>query len=278
MDFIKPINDVVLYIETNITQEIDYEEIGKLFGRSISETQHVFAFVVGTTIGDYIRKRKLSKAYLDVLSTDEKIIDIAAKYQYDSHSAFSRAFVQHFLVSPMEVRRDKMVLKLYEPFRFNQDNNIYRRQVLDGTVRIVEIPNCKMVMSEPGMFGDGKLEAFDDWFSRFPEPTFPKDFLTYDPKKQGFVWFYIYDEEMNVPDSFKVIDFKGGLYLVSSGIDGEDDIIPKTAMTDFLAQSKELIYDDSRLQLGNVTTPKSAQEILGYSLMDYYMPIKKVNQ
>lgn len=275
MKWIKPISDVIDYIELNLESNIDQEILSRIFKGSISEMNHVFSFVVKTTIKDYIRKRRLSQAYFDVLNTDEKIIDIATKYQYNSHSSFSRAFVQYFMFSPIEVRREKSKLKIFEPFNLKQSEGVYRRMENEEVVRIIEIPNCKMVASKPGAFGDGNLETFDTWFSSFPEPTFPKDFLTYDHQKQGFVWLYLYDEKMIVPDLFEIIDFIGGLYIVASGIDGESDEIPKKAINDYLEKSEEFEYDDQRLQLGNVTTPKSAQEVLGYALMDYYVPIKK---
>lgn len=35
-------------------------------------------------------------------------------------------------------------------------------------VRIYEMPECKMVSSGIAMWGEGKLERFDEWFSSFP--------------------------------------------------------------------------------------------------------------
>ena len=43
-------------------------------------------------------------------------------------------------------------------------------------VRIYEIPDCKMVSSGVGMFGDGTLEKFDEWLSMQPRGIYPKDF------------------------------------------------------------------------------------------------------
>lgn len=53
-------------------------------------------------------------------------------------------------------------------------------------VRIYEIPACKMVSSQYGMFGDGKLEKFDEWFSSLPRTMFPKDFLFFDNSTISF--------------------------------------------------------------------------------------------
>lgn len=90
-------------------------------------------------------------------------------------------------------------------------------------VRIYEIPACKMVSSQHGMFGDGKLERFDEWFSSLPRTMFPRDFLWYDKEQGGFICYYMYNEGMKIPDDFNIIDFPGGLYAVASDIDGQDN-------------------------------------------------------
>lgn len=88
-------------------------------------------------------------------------------------------------------------------------------------IRIYEMPDCKMVSSGRGMFAEEKFEAFDAWMSAQKRGLFPKDFLFWD--ETGFHWLYMYEESMNVPSEFDVIDFKGGLYAVATGIDQKTD-------------------------------------------------------
>lgn len=141
-------------------------------------------------------------------------------------------------------------------------------------VRIYEIPTCKMVASQCGMFGDGKLEKFDEWFSSLPRTMFPRDFLWYDNENEGFVWYYMYSEGMEIPDEFNVIDFSGGLYAVATGVDGEDSEDVITAIKNFIKEKGCFEEDISRAYLGNIPTPPSAGEAMGYNQMDYYVPIK----
>lgn len=143
-------------------------------------------------------------------------------------------------------------------------------------VRIYEIPACKMVSSQVGMFGDGKLEKFDEWFSTLPRPMSPKDYLWYDEKKGGFVWYYIYSEDMTIPEEFEVIDFPGGLYAVASDIDGEDNSKVLNAIKEYIKEKECYDEDSTRAYLGNVITPPSANKAMGYDQMDYYVPIKIV--
>lgn len=88
-------------------------------------------------------------------------------------------------------------------------------------IRIYEMPDCKMVSSGRGMFEEEKFEAFDAWMSAQKRGLFPKDFLFWD--ETGFHWLYMYEESMNVPSEFDVIDFKGSLYAVATGIDQKTD-------------------------------------------------------
>lgn len=141
-------------------------------------------------------------------------------------------------------------------------------------VRIYEMPACKMVSSEPGMFGDGKLERFDAWFSTLPRTLFPKDFLWFDSERGGFVWYYIYSEGMEVPDSFPLVEFPGGLYAVVSDIDGKDNAEAFATIRSFIEEKGCFEEDSTRQYLGNVITPSSASEAMGYNQMDYYFPIK----
>ena len=44
-------------------------------------------------------------------------------------------------------------------------------------IRIYEMPECKMVSSGIGMFGEEKFERFYKWFSSQKPSLFPKNFL-----------------------------------------------------------------------------------------------------
>ena len=145
-------------------------------------------------------------------------------------------------------------------------------------VRIYEIPNCKMVSSGIGMFGDGVLEKFDEWFSTLSRGIYPKDFLFWDvscEEKQGFHWIYLYEEGMNVPAEFTVIDFKGGLYAVTTDIDQKTDMDAMNVEIDVFLMENGFKRDKTRPDLGNVITSLRAKNVMGYEQMNYWTPIKE---
>ena len=45
------------------------------------------------------------------------------------------------------------------------------------SIRIYEMPDCKMVSSGKGMFGEKKFNRFEEWISVQKRGLFPKDFL-----------------------------------------------------------------------------------------------------
>lgn len=87
MDWLKGMNKVVDYIEENLTQPIQYEVLSRIVGCSVYEFSRIFSFMAGMSISEYIRRRRLSQAAFDIQSGDEKIIDVALKYCYDSPTA-----------------------------------------------------------------------------------------------------------------------------------------------------------------------------------------------
>ena len=117
-------------------------------------------------------------------------------------------------------------------------------------VRIYEMPSCKMVSSRTGMFGEGNFILFDEWLSSQKRNLFPKDFLYW--AREGFVWLYMYEDGMNVPEEFEIIDFQGGLYAVATDIDQKTDKeLMNTEVEKFLSENG-LERDTSRSELGNV--------------------------
>lgn len=118
MDWQKGLNQALDYIENNLTGEIDLTIAAKYVGCSTWEFQRIFSFITQISIGEYIRRRKLTLAAESIQTSHEKIIDIALKFGYDSPAAFSRAFSQLYGVTPSLARNDGVSLKPYPKITF----------------------------------------------------------------------------------------------------------------------------------------------------------------
>lgn len=113
MDWITGLQKAIDYIEDNLTEKLDYNEIAKKAYSSNFHFQRIFSILCGYTIGEYIRKRRLTLAGNELISTNTKIINIALKYGYDSHESFSRAFTKFHGINPSQVRINNTNLKSF---------------------------------------------------------------------------------------------------------------------------------------------------------------------
>lgn len=84
MDWIKGFQRSIDYIEDNLTEDLSVEEIARQMNISPFYYQRIFTMITGFSVGEYIRGRRLSVAGSELASTDNKIIDIALKYGYDT--------------------------------------------------------------------------------------------------------------------------------------------------------------------------------------------------
>jgi len=117
VDWLKGVQNAIWYIEDNITEELDYEIIAKQAYISNFHFQKGFKILCGVTVGEYIRNRRLTLAGMELLSGDEKVIDIAVKYGYDSPDSFSKAFTRFHGTSPSSVRNKGVNLKSVSPLK-----------------------------------------------------------------------------------------------------------------------------------------------------------------
>jgi len=113
LESIDRLNRAIHYIEENLNGNVDYNEISKITLSPISAFQRFFYLTTGMALSEYIRRRRMFCAANDVLNTEEKIIDIAFKFGYESADAFSVAFKRTYNVSPSFARQNKVEL---EPF------------------------------------------------------------------------------------------------------------------------------------------------------------------
>ncbi|AQS06647.1 regulatory protein SoxS [Clostridium beijerinckii] len=117
MKWIEGIGEAISYIEENITEEITIKNIAEKTFMSPFYFQKGFAMLCGFTVGEYIRQRRLTLAGSDLVSTDEKIIDIALKYGYASPDSFTKAFTRFHGVTPTAVRKDGAMIKSFAPLK-----------------------------------------------------------------------------------------------------------------------------------------------------------------
>jgi len=119
LDINQSLKKMISYIEENICNKIEYNVLAQMLGMSEFHFQRMFSFLAGMSISEYVRRRKMALAAFDLKKTDEKIIDIAAKYGYDSHSAFSRTFQRYHGITPSMARKENVDIQTFPPLSFS---------------------------------------------------------------------------------------------------------------------------------------------------------------
>lgn len=125
MNIYTELNKIVEYIENHLEEKIEYKELSKKIGVNEYTFQKIFSLISNVSVSEYIRNRRLSNAGQELYLNNEKVIDIAIKYQYNNATAFSRAFEKFHGIKPGEVKKNPEKLKMCTKLHFyeNNDNN-----------------------------------------------------------------------------------------------------------------------------------------------------------
>lgn len=118
MDILSSLTNAVEFIENNLNEEIDINTISRNSALSEYELSKLFRSLTGMTIKEYIRKRKLTLAAFDLQIGNQRVIDIAVKYGYDSADSFRRAFIAQHKIAPSRAREKSVPLNIYPPLSF----------------------------------------------------------------------------------------------------------------------------------------------------------------
>ena len=105
MEWIDRMNAAMDYLEEHLTDKIDVSELARIACCSSFHFQRMFSYMAGVPLGEYVRRRRMTRAAED-LCNGERVTDVAARYGYDSPTAFNRAFQSvHGLPPSKRVRR-----------------------------------------------------------------------------------------------------------------------------------------------------------------------------
>ena len=118
MDSLSSMNKALVFIEERLTEDIDYGEVSRIACCSEYHFKRMFSFLSGIGLSEYIRRRRLTLAALDLKDTNLRIIDVAVKYGYNSADSFSRAFHSMHGILPSEARSENTQLKAYPRMTF----------------------------------------------------------------------------------------------------------------------------------------------------------------
>ncbi len=112
--YAQSIQRAVDYIELNLQKTLRLSDIAKETGYSMYHFDRIFRYTLGESIIEYVKKRRLTEAANELIRTNNRIIDIAIKYGFESQQAFTTAFTKYYNKSPGKYRRSGKHLILLE--------------------------------------------------------------------------------------------------------------------------------------------------------------------
>ncbi len=144
MNYRGVLEQAVIYVEANLSEDIRVEDVAKAAGYSYYHLNRQFFALLGESIGSYIKKRRLANAAKRLLYTEERIIDIAVDSGFESSEAFSRAFKAIYQVSPQIYRMNRLDACVGSKERLDQ--GLLQHLISNVTVhpQIVTMPEIKV--------------------------------------------------------------------------------------------------------------------------------------
>jgi len=105
VNYLKQIQKGIDYIEANLDMEISVAQVAKQAGISQWHFQRIFSALSNETLKTYIRSRRLAISLDKLLTTNNRIIDIALSAGYKTQESFTRAFKKSFDLTPNKYRK-----------------------------------------------------------------------------------------------------------------------------------------------------------------------------
>ncbi|WP_078394982.1 AraC family transcriptional regulator [Shouchella patagoniensis] len=169
MAMIDVLQETIDYMEKNILEPISMDEIARQANVSPFHFQRLFSVLTNMSVGDYLRKRRLTLAAQELVNSNLKIIDIAFKYHYETPEAFTKAFRKQHGVTPRDVRKGigkvnaynrltiQVNLKGVDPMRYRV---VERGEFhVIGTKRTFSIKNNQNTKEIPTMWSDSSKDG-----------------------------------------------------------------------------------------------------------------------
>lgn len=159
MDWLNCLNESLMYIESRLDGEIDLERAAQIARCSSFHFQRMFSYIADVPLSEYIRRRRMTMAALELQSGGAKVIDLALKYGYESPTAFNRAFQNVHGISPSAARKSGVILKAFPPISFK----ITIKGEAEMNYKIVKLDKFRIVGLKEHFSG-----SLDDSFAKVP--------------------------------------------------------------------------------------------------------------
>lgn len=288
MDYVTGLQRAIDYIEENLCDQLDYNIIATKAACSSFYFQRIFSVLCGVTLGEYIRNRRLTLAGSELVNTDERIIDIALKYGYDSPESFTRAFSKFHGLTPSDARKGGKNLKSF--------SRLSVQIIMKGgkcmNYKIIEKPSFKVLekIEVQSVKDEENKHSIPDFWTRsrndgtlkfLSEAAFKKDFIfgicygSTEKNADSFEYAIgaVCNENYNAPDGYRVNEIPARTWAVFECVGAMPGAIQNTwheICAEFFPTSGYIPTEEMDIEAygdGDMSSPNYKSQI--------WVPIKK---
>lgn len=130
-DFVHQLRAALEAVEETLHENAGVSDIAAESACSPFHFQRRFREMTGISVASYVRRRKLTRAAIDLCRYDRRVIDCAFDYGFAHEQSFIRAFTREFGVSPGAFRRERVNIVLQRDLT---------RDYFDGEAGILRSP------------------------------------------------------------------------------------------------------------------------------------------
>lgn len=186
-------------VEAGLGDEVTAEGAADAAGMSLRGFHRYFAALTGYRFGEYVRRRRLSKALDALVASDDSVLAIALAVGYGSHEAFTRAFKREYGEAPLRFRLNERTAARTDQLDLTGD-------VIMGVVTTT-LPEMRVAAFD-GFRPEPELAAFRSmtaWLEKHPEIAASRSFgynidrlgdRAHEPENEGYRLI------VTVPDGF----------------------------------------------------------------------------
>ncbi len=203
-EYLKRINKVLDYIDTNLASDLPLELLSKIALYSPFHFHRVFSTLIGESLNQFLTRKRVERIASILISTPNKTIkELAYTYGFKSESSFSRTFKKYYGVSPTEFKKEgKHILSKNGIALFFREDYIYsideinKWNKMNSKIIITQLSEIKLA----GISGIGEFATINQRFQKLMRWAYDQEIIN----SFNFKVIIIYHDNPNVTHISKV--------------------------------------------------------------------------